>query len=541
MPRKKKATLSLEEQAAQFEERCRKFLTKEVERDNKAGHNVNLAQQLRHNIWKHRVCMFPSVTEPPKTKRPKKDKHAYSESYEYTQRIEPDVADGCTDADEAKIIAWSKLLQKNMLSEGFALPILYRMNNPLCTTVTFGFPCLQKGKTQKLNRSDWVFPGFTLRPPHVSPTPLSDAAGNVQNSSSSLQNSSSSPEACFHCSCCSKSVSFADSIGLSDFVQPSEIEDACDCICSKVLRRIIKNSNISLEKLAAMSPVACTEEDTSHTCGYHLGFAEQGSLEIMQFGCADKPDDMGIVVGGKCVTCKGHKACSHVKQYRALENPDTLEVNHSIAVPSSYDHHLGGSWGSAPAEQFEARLKKKLSEDRNSRRLAGLSSTPFTLHGPAETKAAIAGRPHLLAHVDSLQDPQKDGFHPKLVSSNSMLFTLHGVKLNMKVNFSHTYCTHRHTHARSRQMCFLLPAPLRWLCKPKMLRCQRTYISWISVHIQTQCTHMHRCMLHTSIVVCFEWEGKEDNFYMHIHTYTHTHTHTYTGICFKWGRQGGSI
>lgn len=435
MPRKR--TVSIEEQKAQDEEKIRKELTKTIARANKAGANFDLERNLKHNIGKNNAILYPTVCQQGGTKRRKPSREQASSGQHDNDNAEFIELDFPLDEEEGKVGTWSSLLESKMLSDGngFVLPILYRRrSNLLCTTVTFAIPVLKASKhSSKLDFSQWVFPGFCL-----------------QRSQASSENSVRTQEPCYFCSCCTKSVSCAGSIGLSQFVEPSNTEDACDCVCSKVLRRAIFQSNISLEKLADMSSLARDEMEMSSTVGgFHLGNVDHGSRDVMQYGTAEQPS-FGIVVQGKCVTCTGHKTCSHVKQYCAQDMQTDQELDKQASHPG---HVSQGSWGCGQAQDFEERLIQKLNHDRTGLKLRGLSTQTFNLEESAEKQAAIAARSHILPQGGRLQDPDKDGFTPTLVSSSSMLFLLNGVKLNMEVSIVTNACSIACVHPAYMHAC----------------------------------------------------------------------------------------
>ena len=428
MPRKRK--YSIEEEKALDDELIRQAITKEIARQNKAGGNYDLELNLEHSLVKHNARFYPTSFQQGQSHHRKKPRRQRASS-EQLDNDAPDFMDVefPVDVEEGKIGTWSFLLESNMLSgdNGFILPMLYsRSSNLQCTTVTFAIPVLKQATdSSKLDYSSWVFPGFCLLAP--------DKRSHGPSHPNMHGNSVYTQQVCFFCSCCSKSVACAGSIGLSQVVEPSDVEDACDCLCSKVLRHVISQNNISLEKLADMSSVNHDETELLPTVGgFHLGNVDNGSRDILQYGTVDQPS-FGFVVGGKCVKCKGHKACSHVKQYRAQD----MQSDEQRGTRSNLPCHLSqDSWGYGHAKDFEERLVKKLNDDRTGLRLRGLSTQTFDLEPSAEKQAAIAERSHLLPQGGSLQDPDKDGFWPTLVSSHSMLFLLNGVKLNIEVNTS---------------------------------------------------------------------------------------------------------
>jgi hypothetical protein len=93
-----------------------------------------------------------------------------------------------------------------------------------------------------LDYKQWTFPGYTilLHPPQPhSKEPIAEAH--------------------YDCSCSAKSVSFQDSSALAKFVKPHARIQVCGYPCVQVLKRIIKDLDIDIQKLAEMSPIEYVE------------------------------------------------------------------------------------------------------------------------------------------------------------------------------------------------------------------------------------------------------------------------------------------
>jgi hypothetical protein len=306
---KRKSNISREEEEAFFEKKLRNELHKSISRDAKKFHlKVDVEQQVEQNLKIRMAIQFPNSSwKSSKSRSPKSYRNSHSKQSDFGDCSPGPPPDGISaegpdffrDMEEFKVQAWSELLRANMRSQGFVLPMLCRRNSPFRNMARVAMPRLKEpfdSKTPKLDWNGWVFPGLSFR---------------TCSQGKPMQDS----DAYFFCSCCSKFDSYCDSGALSQFAEPSEPGDKCTCLCSRVLRHVIAVERTSLQRLCDLTPTVNVHEvDFAESSGFSLGFVDKGRREIVQFGCSMEMAAMGIVVQGKCVTCKSHGKCVHVQQ-----------------------------------------------------------------------------------------------------------------------------------------------------------------------------------------------------------------------------------
>jgi hypothetical protein len=446
---KRKSKISREEEEAIFENKLREELRKSISKDAKKYNlKVDVEQQVEQNLKVRMAIQFPNSSwKSSKSCGSKSSRNSHPNQSDFRDcspgpppdDISAEGPDFFRDMDEFKVQAWSELLRANMRSQGFVLPMLYR-RKLFRNMARVAIPCLQEpfdSKAPKLDWNRWEFPGLSFR---------ACSQGKLMQDS----------DAYFFCSCCSKSASYENSGALSQFAEPLEPGDECNCLCSRVLRHVISAEQISLQRLCDLTPTVNVHEvDFAESFGFSLGFVDKGRREIVQFGCSMEMATTGIVVQGKCVTCKSHSKCVHVRRF-SEHHGDEDEISEGDASKFKFEtYHEGllkGSWGWASAEEFGDKLSRSLNDDKTALRLKGRSSKPFTLDGPPDKQASIHERSAFLSGQRRLCDPIEDGFCHEIVGSDSVLFTLHGANMHMEVSGvamfnQHDTNIHTHTHA----------------------------------------------------------------------------------------------
>jgi hypothetical protein len=312
--------MSMEEQRAIYVENITKKIRKEIKKDC-AGTGMDIEEQVKQNVMTHMATRspFPHPMSPyssgSKRASTKRQVASSRDSNSPTGDICAEGPDVYASPAEYKRATWRELLCSRLKTQGFVLPILYRTKTSACNTVTFAIPCMHPPANKssdddpKLDFSRWVFPGFSV---------------------------SRDGTACYFCSCCAESASIASSsaLAVSEFSANPKLMSPrqCDCMCATVVRHIIGMNELSLEQLCNLAPaINALDIDDVNTRGLSLGCIDRGQKEIIQFGCSMHLENMGLVVAGKCVTCKSRSnKCSHARQYNAHHGDKEAKAQHTL-------------------------------------------------------------------------------------------------------------------------------------------------------------------------------------------------------------------
>ena len=193
----------------------------------------------------------------------------------------------------------------------------------------------------------------------------------------------------------------------------------------------------SRQEPESLSPAATGPEPdlqstsrTSRDSCFKIGLFQQVH-SMYQYGFRDEPDGFGIVVNGKCLTCKGHKPCSHVRKHSADSSVKHEKVNY-------FDCRDQGWWGSMKPDDFETVVGQHVDPSRQHLKLWCKSSKKIPFH-LLEAYVKEASKEDI--HVPRQFDPNQTHFHDSVpvgyvlkdIQEEGVFFHMHGVTLNVKV------------------------------------------------------------------------------------------------------------